>query len=236
MTGSNFDKDITELYQQRKAKVIAPSIVFPKDSLFTKYHPAKLLSLVVAGGLASFGVMAIISHLARPNNNVTTVTTLPQQVELIKIAPAKPDENPAVAVKPLPPKPYSKAPNIQQEIQTQVMTIDENPVPNSVNLNSLVSVVVLPELSQPEMAIEPTHKVLPEYSLSARQANQTGEITLSYHIDTTGNIENITIVATNVSRTLQRSAKKALAQWRYPPNKQLSGQHQVVFKFALAEQ
>jgi TonB family protein len=116
------------------------------------------------------------------------------------------------------------------------MTIDENPVPNSVNLNSLVSVVVLPELSQPEMAIEPTHKVLPEYSLSARQANQTGEITLSYHIDTNGNIENITIVATNVSRALQRSAKKALAQWRYPPNKQLSGQHQVVFKFALAEQ
>ncbi len=236
MTGSNFDKDITELYQQRKAQVIAPSVVFPKDSLFIKYRPAKLLSLVLAGGIASFGVMAIISHLARPNNNVVTVTTLPQQVELIKITPAKPDENPPVAVKPLPPKPYSKVPNTHQTIQTQVMAIDDNPVPNSVNLNSLVSVVVLPELSQPEMAIEPTHKVLPEYSLSARQANQTGEITLRYHIDSTGNIENISVVTSNVSRALQRSAKKALAQWRYTPNKELSGEHQVVFKFALAEQ
>ncbi len=236
MTDSNFDKDITELYQQRKAQVIAPKVVFPKAALATKYSPAKLLSLLLAGGIASFGVMAIISHLASPTNNPARVQVLQQNIELTSIVPEQPEGKPTIPVTPLPPKPQSKVPNHRQALKTQAMTADNNVITDLVDLNSLVSVVFLPELSQPEIVIEPTHKVLPKYSLSARQAKQTGEITLRYQIDTAGNTQNITVVATNVSRELQRSAKKALAQWRYSPNKHLSGEHQVVFKFAFAEE
>ncbi|MEW6994886.1 TonB family protein [Colwelliaceae bacterium MEBiC 14330] len=236
MTNSNFDKDITELYQQRKAQVVAPTIVFPKSALASKFHPAKLLSLLLAGGIASFGVMAIITHLASPKVNQTSVKTLAQNIDLIAIAAEQPEPKPVIPVKPLPPKPQSKVPNHQQTLQTQAITADNNVITDLVDVNSLVSVAVLPELSEPEVAIEPTLKVLPKYSLSARQAKQTGEITLRYQINATGHTKNITVLSSNVTRELQRSAQKALAQWRYTPNKQLSGEHQVVFKFALTEE
>jgi len=234
MKGKDFDQEIVELYQQRKAQIVAPNIDLQQRASWSKYSPTRLLSLFLAGGIASFGVMAIISHLSSPSSELVTANVIDHPVELIGLAPKQDDEEQVLLAKSLPPKPKSKLPNNQQILQAKVVKNDDQELANLVMLSSLVSVVSLPQLSEPKIVIEPSHKVLPKYSLSARQAKQTGEIVLSYQIDSTGSIKNIAIVSSTVTRQLQRSAQKALAKWKYTPNEQLTGNHQVVFKFSLA--
>jgi len=234
MTGKDFDKEIAELYQQRKAKIVAPTIDLQHRASSSKYSATKLLSLFLAGGIASFGVMAIISHLSNPSSERVTAKVIEHPLEFIELVPKQDDEEQALPTKPLPPQPQSKLPSTQKRLQAKVVKSDGQVLDNLVTLGSLVSVVSLPQLSEPKIVIEPSHKVLPKYSLSARQAKQTGEIVLSYQIDSTGGIKNIAIVYSSVTRELQRSARKALSQWKYTPNKQLTGDHQVVFKFSLA--
>ncbi len=234
MTGKDFEKEIAELYQQRKAQTVAPNIDLQQRPSSSKYSPTRLLSLFLVGGIASFGVMAIISHLSNPSNEQVIVKVIDHSIDLIELTPKQQNDEQVLPAKPLPPKPESKLPTTQQILQASTVKNEDQEPANLVTIDSLVSVVSLPQLSEPQIVIEPSHKVLPKYSLSARQAKQTGEIVLSYQIDSTGGIKNIAIVSSNVTKELQRSAKKALAKWKYTPNAQLNGDHQVVFKFSLA--
>ncbi|HCM47255.1 MAG TPA: hypothetical protein DIS98_07040 [Colwellia sp.] len=235
MSRDNFDEEITSLYQQRKQQVVAPKIILAQESSNTKYSPLKLLTIFFAGSMASFGIMAIISHFSTLPENLTTAIASSQSTNLIELAPKQPDEIKALPVKVLPPIPENVSPISQKTLQPELANRSEQLKPHIVTTGP-VSVMSLPSLSEPLIVIEPIYKVLPEYSITARQERESGKIKLNYNIDITGKVNNITIVSNSISRNLQRAAKKALSQWQYKPNEQLLGKdYQVIFKFTLSE-
>ena len=71
MSADKQDEVINKLYQQRKSAAIAPEITFETSELIATDFKEKHFSLmkyivvILGGGLASFGILAIISHLAK---------------------------------------------------------------------------------------------------------------------------------------------------------------------------
>ena len=72
---------------------------------------------------------------------------------------------------------------------------------------------------------------MPKYSHQALQAQQYGTIRLRYEIDATGSVKNIKIVNSEVSRELQRSAKQALAKWKYKQSTNVQRSYEIIFEF-----
>lgn len=101
---------------------------------------------------------------------------------------------------------------------------------DNLDLN-VVKIVNLPLLKDPKLTIEPIYKVMPIYSTKALKDNQSGDIRLRYNIDKLGNVNNIYIVSSTVGRELQRSAKKALAKWRYNPIDNVQRDYEIIFEF-----
>ena len=231
MSRDNLDKEIAQLYQQRKQRVVAPKIKLQQQPDHHKYSPLKLLTLFLAGGMASFGIMAIMSHLSSSQTKAIDPKINSQAIKLIELTPNKPTEKTIATSKPLPPMPLVNSPVTQRILPVQTKANNHAIEPAKLAVE-LIQVITLPQLTEPKFVIEPIYKVLPEYSLDARKSNQTGEVKLSYQIDATGRVSNINIVSSSVDRGLQRSAKKALAKWQYKPDKQLSGKHEIIFKFS----
>ena len=233
MSRDNFDEEIASLYQQRKQQVVAPKIILAQESSQTKYAPLKLLTIFFAGSMASFGIMAIISHFATLPENLTIASTSPQPIKLIELVPNQLDEKKVLPAQTLPPRPESVPPIIQKTLQPELASRSDQLKPHIVTTGP-VSVMTLPSLSEPLIVIEPIYKVLPQYSVNARKELKSGEIKLNYQIDSAGKIKNISIITSSVDRDLQRSAKKALSQWQYKPNElQLGINYQVIFKFSI---
>lgn len=232
MSKDKFDNEIAQLYQQRKQQFVAPTIKLQQEPNYHKYSPIKLLTLFLAGGMASFGIMAVISHLSTNQNKVITPVINRQVIELIEITPNKTSEQTLPKIKPLPPKPEVKPPITPSMLPTQVNAHNQSIKPAELTVN-LMQVVIVPQLTEPKLINEAIYKVLPEYPVNTRTNKQSGEVKLSYQIDSLGRVINIKVVTSSVGRDLQRTSKKALSQWLYKPNVQLSGDHEVIFKFTM---
>lgn len=235
MSGDNFDKEIADLYQQRKDQLIVPKLDVQQEVIKNSYSPFKLLSIFLVGGMASFGIMAIISHLSSPLKKINEMNRSAYSTDLIIISPKVTDKTPIVPLTPLPPKPEYKAPIVNPNIAPEKHPTNTNLNPDFQVIGP-VTVVSLPQITEPIMAIAPTYKVLPKFSHHPTKSNQVGEVKLSYHIDINGNVNNIKIVSSNVNRDLQRSAKKALSQWRYKPNEKIKNEQLVQFIFTPAKE
>ncbi len=233
MSTDKFDNEITRLYQQRKQQFIAPQIKLQHEPNNNKYSPFKLLVLLLSGGLASFGIMAVISHLSTNQTNTTAPVINQHTIEFIELTSNKVTEKTLPAIKPLPPKPAVNTPVTPLILPAQVNTKKHDIIPKKLKVD-LIQVVSVPELTEPKLVISPIYKILPEYSIDARTNKQTGEVKLSYQIDSSGRVNNVKIVASSVDRNLQRATKKALAQWLYKPNARLLQEHEIIFKFSIA--
>lgn len=235
MSIDKFDNEISQLFQQRKQQIVPPKIKLQQEPSRHKYSPLKLLSLFLAGGMASFGIMAIISHLSTSQIKAIAPAINNQAIKFIELTPNKPTEKTLATSKPLPPLP--PLPIVTAPVTPRIMPVqaqNNNHVIKSAKLAvALIQIVTVPQLTEPKLVIEPIYKVLPEYPLHARINNQSGEVKLSYQIDTTGKVSHINIVSSSVENGLQRSAKKALAKWQYKPNAQLLGRHEIIFKFTV---
>lgn len=234
MSTDKFDNEIAQLYQQRKHQVVAPQIKLQQEPIYHKYSPLKLLTFFLAGGMASFGIMAVISHLSTNQNKIIVPVMNSQAIELIELTPNKVTEKTLVIIKPLPAMPEVNTPVTPLILPDHVITNTHTIKPVELKVN-LIQVVTVPQLTEPTLVNEPIYKVLPEYSVDARNNNQAGEVKLNYQIDSFGKVNNIKIVSSSVDRNLQRTTKKALSQWLYKPNAQLSGEHEIIFKFTMTK-
>jgi len=232
MKDEQFDKELSRLYQQRKSQVITPDINLAEPSKIKKYSPFKLLSIFTVGGFASFGIMAIITHFATPSHEQKAIfTNSSHQVNITDVPPEKVDDK-VIVIKPkLPPKPETPALVSEMDVLA--------PVKNEMQTNSIenidlsaVQIVKLPHLKEPDFLIKPIYKVMPEFSYKAIQNQQSGAIRLRYEIDNTGSVKNIEVVNSEVSRVLQRSAKKALAKWKYKPSDNVQNSYEIIFEFS----
>ncbi|WDD99239.1 energy transducer TonB [Thalassomonas actiniarum] len=230
-----FEQEIHALYQQRKNQLQPPEIKLSGQGMAGSSYLAWMrpLLFLFGGGVVSFGLMALVSHFAGYQQQTQAVPE-PEQ-RFIHLAPEpEPEEQQAViaVIPPLPPKVVPQPPEV-----SPVLTADRHQqVGNSGEFNWQVNTsqeTAFPELKQPGLALTPTYKVMPEYSVKARQKGQQGEVKLGYKINQAGQVTDIQVIDASVGRELQKLSRQALAKWRYQPGTAAGQQHQVVFEFSL---
>lgn len=231
MNGDNFDKELADLYQQRKTHIVTPNIDFNKVDKKGRFSMVKLLSIFFVAGCASFGIMAIVSHFSTMPTTKNTVVHTVHITDRVDLTSTEIDEKTILTNKPLPPKPAVNSPSAHVRLEPK----NEN-VAAQVQIDIIDEVIVqdisLPELSQPISKLKPIYKVLPKY---AHADAQQGEVDLSYRVDNLGQVIQIKVLESNVNRNLERSAKKALSKWRYSDDTNVEHELRVRFKFSPAE-
>ncbi|WP_440876927.1 energy transducer TonB [Thalassotalea sp. PLHSN55] len=235
MTTDNFDKNIKQLYQQRKAQLHAPDIKLADSYSTKKDHSwSSRIAILMIGGVASFGIMALVSHFATlPDATKKPTTEVHQPIEIAEVVIAKPTEDAIVVVPKLPPTPPPPtSPPSQQSLSNGAEQINVSAEHFTFNLDE-AHVVVLPDIKQVNMAPKLIHKVAPIYPVNAIKNRRFGSIKLSYKIDDLGKVDNIAVVESKVNKQLEKAAIKALAQWQYQESVSSSEVHHVVFDFQL---
>ena len=230
MKDEQFDKEITTLYQQRKAQIIAPKVTLSEPSTKVKYSAFKVLSIFIFGGIASFGIMAIVSHLAKKPEKLQQTQYTKHQMEIVDIASKEKNDEIIVPKPELPTKPEKPVVQIKNEL---LVPLNSKAHANNVDhfeLN-MVQVVNLPQLKEPKFFVKPVYKVMPKYTSNTLNGTQSAAVRLRYEIDESGNVKNIDVISNNASRELQRSAKKALAKWKYNPDDNVQRNYEIIFEF-----
>jgi len=231
MKDDSFDEEIAELYQKRKAQIVAPSITFNKKLKTKSYSMSKLLSILFASGITSFGIFALISHLATEPVKTGDVISTIQPVELVKVIPEKIEPTANIVKAKMPPKPIVKKPSINKK--TVAITQQRLAAGRIETMDAPeIQVVRLPQLTEPRLAIKPVFKVMPKYPIQAQHLKQSGVVRFRYEITPSGTVENINVVNSDVSRDLEKSAKRALSKWRYDANDTFVDSYEIIFEFS----
>lgn len=236
------DNDISILYQQRKQATVPPTINFEKAaaegrSSQRKNAVIKSLGILFSASFASFGIFAIITHLAIAPDIEETTNYEPRFV-LIESAPIKNGTTPIQPeIPPMPPQPektiVAKTP--VEEINLASLPKVEIDMPGRISTQASVTI---PEISVEETQVAPSHKVMPSYPIGARKEKITGKVMLTYDVDAMGDVINIELVEspdTDTKKFLSHSAIKALKQWKFAELEQTSIDNHIVFEFQLDE-
>ena len=218
MSVDKFDKELSNLYQQRKQQVDAPRVDLDNTATPVKSSrsPWHMLALLLTGGAASFGVMAIITYFAEPAVHGAKQQYKQHSVRVVEITEVKPEEvtlPPPPATPPLPPKPISNAPKSASDVPTATPDIAK---PELALNKPTADGVNVPAFNQPTTSMEPIHRVMPEYPKSALYSRKSGKVKLQYRISYSGKVIDVSGLNKHSDRALELSAKKALSQWRYP--------------------
>jgi protein TonB len=237
MSDEKFDKEISLLYQQRKQEIAAPEINLPPTNARIKkrYNALQVLSILFFGSAASFGILAVISHLSvkkmtKPDSSTGIPLTVVELAEL----PESSEDVVIVVQAPLAPgKPAVIPPKLEQEKVVKVQKLKTNltvllPI-------DVVNIMPSPSIVQPRLSLVPIYQVLPKYSLKASASDQEGKVTLSYGITPKGKVHSIVIDESNVNRELNRAAKRALSKWRYQADEYEQNRYEIIFDFMLNE-
>jgi len=240
MSSPLIDKEISELYQQRKHQTTAPSVNI--DALITpkvkvKSFSQKFVIILSVSSLASFSILALINQLRQPveiNTNKGNIN-LTREIKLVSI---KNDKSSSLAIIPtiekIPPRP--QAANQPEGDKTSVIT-HVTPISGEENLIHQLenqNIEINTQISTDTLNFILVKKVQPKYPIKAQQMKLHGFVKLSYQIDSSGSIINIT-VNESTNKLFTKSALKALNQWKYErhnkaeQNKLL--QHKIEFTF-----
>lgn len=237
MSADKFENEISALYQQRKQQTQAPEFdpIATTKPVKHQRSPWHMLVLLLTGGIASFGIMAVITHFATPAVHGTSEQYKQHSVRVVEVTEINIETPDILPVSPpLPPKPESLAANFTENSrvsQEHMAHTQAKPLLNQ-TLNHKVNV---PAINQPSIAIVPIHRVMPEYPKSALYARTSGTVKLQYRISTEGKVVDISGSNKPGIRLLERSAKQALTQWRYPAESGSAQLLEVEFEFNLAQ-
>ncbi|GHG02370.1 energy transducer TonB [Thalassotalea marina] len=228
---SKFDKDIAELYQQRQDNIDAPKIMFKETRIVRKYSLVKSLSILLMGGVASFAIFAIITHLAKSPNHKIVEAAFKHQVVIIPEIAAEALDEPTIVKSSLPKEPEVNNPDMDRPL-TRPEVIPKPRAETQLNLK-LENPVLLPSMTKPEYHVEPTYKILPDYPEALIKMHKTGQVTLRYEIDENGRVKNISVVENQGDKRFRRASQSALAKWVYPPQADIERVYEVVFEFKI---
>ncbi len=235
MSDDKFDKELSSLYQQRKKQLQAPIVnvaseTQPIKSTRSIWH---IMALLITGGAASFGIMAVITHFAKPPVHGVSNQYKQHSVRVLEVIEVKSEEATLPPIKqPLPPKPEILPPKYIENSRVHQDTIALATTGLSVN-KTLSDMVNVPKINQPAITIVPTHRVMPEYPKSALYSRKSGTVKLQYRISDEGKVIDVIGLNKHGNRLLERSAKQALLQWRYPPASGGSKLLEIEFEFDI---
>lgn len=229
MNQDKFDQELSELYQQRKAEVIAPSIKLEQPKKKTRPWSNRLTILSIAGA-SSFAVMALIANLV-PKQATMVEVKLPLNVE-VTIADTELKEVPDGEIK-LPSReslPKFEKPKHPAKVAVEKWQPEKPFIPTEKHELSLEQEHLAVTVPEPQLA--PSFKVMPD---TRKLAGESGEITLSYQISATGEVINIKTVESNLSRNGQRVVKRAFKQWRFDHSASSDQRRSIKFNFTAPE-
>lgn len=236
MSGEKFDKELAELYQQRKQQIDTPSVDV-SDNL-TIQAPTRsvwsMLALLLSGGIASFGIMALVTHFAKPSVHGDMEQFKQHSVKIIEL-PRTTKNSPVMSpTPPLPPQPKAIKPasNIETPQHQNDIAIDR---PDISLDKPRVTDIAMPTVQQPVLNLQPVHRVVPEYPKKAIFSRLAGQVKLGYRINERGEVVDIITLGKRNNKMLDRSAKRALAQWRYAPEASSRKMLEVMFEFNLEQ-
>ncbi|WP_286272245.1 energy transducer TonB [Thalassotalea hakodatensis] len=229
----DFDKEMSSLYQQRKAQIEAPTVVLPSGKAKNRVSVFKSLAILLCGGVSSFGIFALMSHLAKAPTPVTIEPQLSHQV--IVLPDVIIDKNNADTVinrLPLPEKPIiATLPTGNDNSPYQIEKIEPS-VDNNLTFDD-TNTVHLPDIDLPQTSINPIVKVLPEYPQELLANRQTGIVKMRYQVAEDGRVFNIEVIEQSGARQFRRAAQKALGAWQYDKQLSVNDTLEVVFEFQL---
>ena len=234
------DNDISVLYQQRKQAAVPPTINFEKaaaeESSSQRKNPViKGLGILFSASFTSFGIFAIITHLAKAPDIEETTNYEPKFV-LIESTPIP---NGTTPIQPeIPPMPPQPGKTVVEKIPVEEVNLASLPKVKIVMPGRIFTQasVTIPEINVEEAQVAPSHKVIPSYPIGARKDKVTGKVMLTYDVDATGGVINIELVdspKTDTKKLLSHSAIKALKQWKFVELEQTSIDNYIVFEFQL---
>lgn len=236
MSVDNFDNELSSLYQQRKKQTQAPkTVVNTMRNIQVKRSPWHVVTLLLAGGVASFGIMAVVTHFAKPPTPDTRKQYQQHSVRIVELEAVIPQKQATILASPeLPPQPeslspkYSKSSRIDQEVITHLK-------PELSVKKVLDNAIAVPTVTTQDLDIEPIHRVMPEYPKSVLYSRKSGTVKLQYRISNQGKVVDVTVLSQQGSRLLERSAKQALTQWRYPQGSGSGEILEIEFEFKVAQ-
>jgi protein TonB len=228
------DEEIASLYQQRKQQVIAPEIHLSalQKSKKSRYTLMQLLSILFLGGVASFSILAVISHFSK-QANLQTAPKSPTKLSVVEYQEITPEDKfIAVVIPPLAPKqPYVVPAQSENEV---ALGANNRPETLIVSLPiDVVTVSVTADIKPPTLSLVPLYQEQPKYSVDAIRAQQSGTVKLAYSISPQGEVLNISTVESSVNRELNISARKALSKWRYRRGIYSEEGYEIIFDFTL---
>tara|TARA_R110000737_G_scaffold92482_1_gene125393 strand:- start:8729 stop:9442 length:714 start_codon:yes stop_codon:yes gene_type:complete len=237
MSADKFDNELSSLYQQRKQKIQPPvfaAAIAAKPSKIQR-SPWHILALLLTGGIASFAIMAVVTHFAKPPVHGNSAQYKQHSVRVVELTDIATPENVLPPVTPpLPPKPESLPPKYSENSSVSREGLTLTKAKLSVN-KTLSHTVNVPTIKQASIAIVPIHRVMPEYPKSALYARKSGTVKLQYRISDEGKVIDITGLTQHGNRLLERSAKQALTQWRYPAASGGKALLEIEFEFNLVQ-
>ena len=245
MEANNHDKAIKELYQQRKQAVIAPNIDLTEEILNERKNNEREINLrkincrksswhtlviaLLGGSLASFGILAVISHLAKaPTPDMPTDIIVKQGTE-VEIKRDNLSELTAQAVALELNKIKQGLPELAKtpEYSNAILPAEPHQLPQV--KHELLAEQLLLQVKQRELNIKLRYQVMP--SISPNQEVATGSVKLSYQVNQLGQVNNIKLLESSAPKSLQKSAIKALSQWQYINNETQEKEYEVQFDF-----
>lgn len=248
MSRENIDKEINSLYQQRKEKIVTPTIT-SKELLETnslKKHTqnktkvafkiTKFSSIIGFTFVASFSIFALINQLktvdkTNPNN---TVTVIHRDISLNKNIKPKEVVKPAIVLPNVPPKTNMPTTAIQPAISPPSIIEIKPVIPQvAINFDSII-----PKIAPTTLELALIKKVLPQYPLKAKQQQLSAVVKLSYWVNQYGEVTDIKIIKSTHRQFFDKAAIKALKQWQYDVNSMKITtnspvKHEIEFNFTL---
>ncbi|WP_448565870.1 energy transducer TonB [Thalassotalea ganghwensis] len=231
MKPESSDQEIEHLYRQRQSRIKVPEIDVERlTSKKTQVSlPKSLLMISLGGGFASFAIMALVQHLAKPTHDLTTYTEPERYVEVSVHSPEA--DAPTLIATTLPPEP--KMPELppqqgsQKVLQSRV-DVSEFRVIIPKDLKQEISQQVL---SSPKLSFQPIYRVLPKFDRQEITKRDFGFVKLAYHVNQQGEVYDINVIEASASKSLIRASKKALAQWQYSKGVVNHNEMEIVFSF-----
>jgi len=227
------DDDIDALYAQRKNTIEAPKVKLSGKSVKPKLRMKEMFSILALGGAASFGIFALVNHFAylpdtSTEQNITStmyVDTIDVErqgeVQAISLQEENLDKEVGLTL--------NKPPIRTFELGAEIEVKPQAAKAITLNSNNVAKISLIPNALQHEV-VQPTFKVMPSLN-RVITSQQRGRVKLAYKISNQGKVENIKVIESSVPRDLEKSARKALSQWRYPQQAATNKELQVEFKF-----
>lgn len=188
------------------------------------------ISLLLAA-IISVSIFWIMQHSISSSTNIdNNGNSYTKMVEFVRLKKNSNNENLKERKRPTPPK--NDKPRLIKPLNTKIADSPKEPkfhpeipdikfssIDTSTNLKNDISISSEVNLSAPEIATNliPIFRVNPRYPRRALKMNIKGWVKLEFMITKDGGVEDIKVVEANPPNVFEKSATRALKQWRFKP-------------------